>query len=227
MTFKFSQMFKTIVLFCFIFMLGLPIFSVTRSADVSVDSITADMYRFAQNELPGILEQIPVSHEKKYGFSNREEFKKVKLGIPYQEFSLDEEVPTGYWRLPVTIDGENRALLRLKAVDGEWTFSGFGAARLARELGFFENNYTKSKPSWGRIVRDFTMQCDYVQFEPKDLSRLGNLLHPMESAAKLMLRTSSAIDSRGYPVQKIRAFRSAFTQLSKNDEENSGSAGTE
>jgi hypothetical protein len=208
MKFKFNQVFKVFVLFCFLFSLSLPISS--QSAAVQVRSLTGAMYQFAKGELPRILEKIPVDLEERYGFNNRDEFKRAGLGIPYQEFSLGEETATGYWRVPVTVDGENRALLRLKEVDGQWTFFGFGAARLSRELGFFENNMAESKPTWGRIVRDFRMQCDYVQFEPENLYKLEGSLHPMESAAKFLLRTFPNIDSSGYSVLKIKEIRASF-----------------
>ncbi len=220
MSFKFNQMFKVFVLFCFLLSLSVPFFA--QSATVQVSSLTEAMYRFAKSELPRILEHIPMDREERYGFNNRDEFKRAGLGIPYQEFSLEDERPTGDWRVPVTVDGENRALLRLKEVNGQWTFSGFGAARLARELGFFENNITKSKPTWGRIVRDFRMQCDYVQFEPRTLSKLEGSLHPMESAAKFLLRTFPKIDSRGYPVQEIKKIRSLFKRVSSAGDKNPG-----
>lgn len=208
MRFKRNQMFQMFVLFCFLFSLSLPFFA--QSAPVPVSPLTEAMVLFAKSELPRILEHIPADREENYGFNNRDEFKRAGLGVPYQEFSLEDEAPTGYWRVPVTVDGENRALVRLKEVNGQWTFSGFGAARLAMELGFFENNIAKSKPTWGRIVRDFKMQCDYVQYEPKDLYKLDGSLYPMESAAKFLLRTLPTIDSHGYPVQEIKDIRSSF-----------------
>lgn len=207
MTFKL----KMFVLFCFMFSLSVPFFVQSAQVPVdSVDSLKEEMFRFAKSELPRILELMPVDREERYGFNDREEFKRAGLGIPYQEFSFEDEAPTGYWRVPVIVDGENRALLRLKEIDGKWTFSGFGAARLARELGFFENNVARSKPTWGRIVRDFKMQCDYVQFEPNDLYGLEGSVFPMESAAKFLLRSLPKIDSRGYPVQEIREIRTSF-----------------
>ncbi len=212
MTPRFNQVFKMFVLFCFLFSLSGPFFA--QSAPVR--SQTEAMVRFAKGELPRILEHIPADREANYGFNNRDEFKRAGLGIPYQEFSLDDEAPTGYWRVPVIVDGENRALLRLKEIDGQWTFYGFGAARLAMELGFFENSIAKSKPTWGRIVRDFKMQCDYVQFEPKDLFKLDGSIYPMESAAKFLLRSLPKIDSRGYPVEEIREIRSSFLKRVSN-----------
>jgi hypothetical protein len=220
MTFKFNQMFKVFVLFCFLFSLSVPFFA--QPAPVQVRSLTKAMVRFARGELPRILEHIPMDREERYGFNNRDEFKRAGMGIPYQEFSLEEERPTGYWRVPVIVDGENRALLRLKEVDGQWTFFGFGAARLARELGFFETNIAKTRPNWGRIVRDFSMQCDYVQFEPSSLTKLEGSLHPMESAARILLRTFPQIDSRGYPVDEIKQFRARHKRLMRTGEENPG-----
>jgi hypothetical protein len=166
-----------------------------------------EMYRFALDELPRALESIPMNEEEKYGFTSREEFKFADLGIPYQEYSLDQDMPTGYWRIPVTVNSENRMLLRLKKQDKKWVFVGLGAPRLATELGFFENSVAAVRPCWGRIVRDFEMDCDYLQFEPEAPAQLKGFIHPLESAARIMLRSRDSIDKQGYRVSEIREFR--------------------
>jgi hypothetical protein len=158
-----------------------------------------------------------VNEEEKYGFKSRKEFKTAGLGIPYQEYSLDRDMPTGYWRMPVTVNNENRALLRLEKQNGKWTFSGFGAARLATELGFFEKHLVTTRPSWGRIVRDFEMQCDYIQFEPGSEDKLEGVIHPLESAARIMLRSRDSIDKRGYTVTEIKEFRLQLKQMPRGN----------
>jgi hypothetical protein len=204
MRLTFRQILKGFVLFVFLLSLGSPI--LTQPGVPQLEGIE-EMYRFALDQLPRILEFIPMNEEEKYGFKSREEFKIADLGIPYQEYSLDKDMPTGYWRIPVTVNNENRALLRLKKQNGKWVFSGFGAARLATELGFFENHIAATKPSWGRIVRDFEMNCDYLQFEPGSEAKLEGVIHPMESAARIMLRSRDSIDKRGYTVTEIKEFR--------------------
>ncbi len=168
------------------------------------------MYAFALKELPQILEFMPLNNEDRYGFNNRDEFKRARLGIPYQEYSMQTEEPTGYWRVPVTVDGENRALLRLTRVDGEWKFAGFGGAGLAMELGALEREEGRAKPSGGRIIRDFEMSCDYVQFDRAPGSKPEGLVIPMESAARVLLDlgVADSIGADGLPLWKIKECRS-------------------
>lgn len=181
-----------------------------------VDQKSIDrMFVFAGNELPKILNYIPVNKESDYGFSNRDEFKKAGLGIPYQEYEMGTGFPTGYWRVPVTVNGEYRALLRLLQTDGQWRFAGFGGAKLARELAEFEKVVGKGKPTSGRIVRDFRMYCDFVQFNRQPGKELDGLLYPLESAARVLLNAGVAttVGYEGYPVEKIRELRETFKEV--------------
>lgn len=170
------------------------------------------MIDFAGKELPKILQYIPVGMEQEYGFSDREEFKKTGLGLPYQEYDMDTGMPTGSWRLPVTVAGENRALLRLVSEDGNWRFAGFGGAWLARELGEFEKVVARKNSSHGRIVRDFRMYCDFVQYDRQPGKELEGLLHPLESAARVLLNAgiTDRVGFGGYPLEKIMGLRKAF-----------------
>lgn len=171
-----------------------------------------DMYSFAAEELPRILAYIPVNNEVNYGFKSRDEFKRAGLGIPYQEYQLDTELPTGYWRIPVTVNGENRALLRLIKNEAGWEFAGFGGAKLAAELQEFEKVVGKSKAASGRIIRDFRMHCDYIQFNREPGTKINGLLYPLESAARVLLRSGVAttVGFEGYPLEQIRAIRSGI-----------------
>lgn len=175
------------------------------------ESITG-MFTFAKAELPNILTLIPVDREKDYGFKNRDEFKEASLGIPYQEYDMDTELPTGYWRVPVTVAGENRALLRVISVDGNWQFAGFGGAKLAGELADYEQVVGKGITHTGRIIRDFDMHCDYVQYDAQPGKELGGQLYPLESAARMLLRSGFAatLGYEGIPLQKIRDLRAGL-----------------
>jgi hypothetical protein len=206
----FKQITERFVMFVLLLSLGSPIF--IHPAILQLKGMQ-EMYRFAHEQLPRILEFIPINGEEKYGFKSRKEFKKADLGIPYQEYSLDKDMPTDYWRIPVTVNNENRALLRLKKRNGKWVLAGFGAVRLATELGFFEKSIATSKPSWGRIVRDFEMHCDYLQFEPNSEVKLDGVIHPMESAARIMLRSRDSINKRGYTVREIKEFHIRLKQM--------------
>ena len=211
---NFNPMLKITVLLCFLSLLSNPAFAGTSAANPPG---MKEMYTFANSQLPRILAFIPVDREHNYGFKHREEFNRAGLGIPYQEYSLDSELPTGYWRIPVTVNGENRALIRLIKKNGKWTFSGFGAALLASELGYFERGFGETKPVSGRIVRDFDMQCDYVQFNQKTGAKLEGLLYPLESASRVLHRLSGEITARSYTLDEIRELRSGILRLTRKD----------
>ncbi|MCU0287089.1 MAG: hypothetical protein MUF15_11935 [Acidobacteria bacterium] len=206
-----NQVFKVFVLSVICLWFCGPLFT---QPGVPQSKNLEEMYNFVSAQLPAILANIPANEEDKFGFKNREEFRLASLGLPYQEYSLDKDTPTGYWRVPVTVSNENRALLRLKMQNGQWTFDGLGAAVLARELGFMEKFSAGDKPAWGRIARDFEMQCDYVQYNPTSESTLSGYIYPLESAARLLLRANISIEKRGFHVTEIRAFRSKFLELS-------------
>ncbi len=165
------------------------------------------MYREAGRQLPYILELIPTNEEVKYGFKDRNEFQRAVVGVPYQEYSLSDDAAGGSWRVAVSVDGVNKILMRMKMVDGKWAAVGLSGAGLANELGVFETNHNESKPSWGRIVRDYDMCCDYVQMEPKEHYGLTGIIHPMESAVRTMLKTTDTIKKNGYTVREIKEFR--------------------
>lgn len=143
------------------------------------------MKQYASTNLVDILNNIPQGEEDNYGFQNRNELTQASLGLPYQEYDMDKEQPTGYWRVPVMVDGENRALLRLKNTAEGWAFSGLGGADLARNLEDHENNMViEGKTlSSGRIVRDFSMRCDYVQFNQQLDGKLAGTVYPLPSAS--------------------------------------------
>jgi hypothetical protein len=146
------------------------------------------MAQFANNNLLQILNNIPIGEEEYYGFRNRDELSQATLGIPYQEYDMENEQPTGYWRVPVTVNTENRVLLRLKNTVQGWAFSGLGGAQLARNLGDHENNM-ESKGQivrTGRIIRDFSMRCDYVQFNQQQDARLSGSVSPLWSASRFL-----------------------------------------
>lgn len=207
-------LFRVIVLPMLLFSLCFPLSSGAPAAPLTQKN---EMLRSATAQLPRILEMIPINEETKYGFNNRDEFKRAVLGIPYQEFSLHEDTATGYFRVPVVVNGQHRALLRIKQENGKWVFAGFGAARLARELGFHEKHFANGIPSWGRIIRDFEMTCDYIQFDPGSEMHITGVLHPLESAARIMLRSRERIDRNGYTLEEIKEFRKRIIRVRESN----------
>jgi len=208
---------KWLKVFCFLFffLFSVAIVNGHRFAYAGDDLQT--MTQFANSQLLEILNNIPKGNEKDYGFKNRDEFKKAALGIPYQEFDMEKEKPTGYWRIPVTVDGRHYALLRLKKTEDGWGFFGLGAAELARDLEDREGNMTLkgNKPQIGRIIRDFSLKCDYVQYGQEPDSSLSGKVYPLKSASKIMLKygTKDIANNGAYDLNMIKQIRSKVKEL--------------
>jgi len=181
------------------------------------------MTRFASSNLSEILSNIPAGKEKDYGFLNQDELKEATLGIPYQEYDMEKEKPTGYWRVPVTVEGKNRALLRLKSTADGWTFSGFGGGGLARNLDEHQNKMLREgkNPQTGRIVRDFSMKCDYVQFDQQPDAALSGSVYPLKSASRFIstfgaASSASVGSSGGYDLDTIKQMRLKAREMKEN-----------
>jgi hypothetical protein len=191
------------------------------SADASFTSrdSKSTLYETAAKELPAILEKMPVGDEAAYGFNSRSEFAGAGLGIPYQEYSMLTKKPTGYWRIPVTVNGENRALVRYALEDGVWRWKGFGAAGLARELGEMEN-WQSEKPLSGKILRDYKLTCDYIQFNIESESTLGGSFIPTANAKTFMdFLLGSTGEKETYGLSRIQQLRSTFLELRGDTQE--------
>jgi hypothetical protein len=178
------------------------------------------MTQFASSQLSGVLKNIPLGEEAGYGFRNRLELDEATLGIPYQEYDIDKEKPTGYWRVPVKVGAENRALLRLQGTPKGWVFAGLGGADLARNLGEEEDKMSGAgqSPKKGRIIRDFSLRSDYVQFNQKSGGAMSGTVYPLKSASQLISgyeathlsgngRGASSDSDGGYDLSAIRQMR--------------------
>jgi hypothetical protein len=176
--------------------------------------------QFASSQLSGVLKNIPLGEEAGYGFRNRLELEEASLGIPYQEYDMDKETPTGYWRVPVKVGGENRALLRLQGTPDGWVFAGLGGADLARNLGEEETKMSGAgqTPKKGRIIRDFSLRSDYVQFDQKSGGAMSGTAYPLKSGAQFISdyeaahlsgngRGASSDSYGGYDLNSIRQMR--------------------
>ncbi|MEJ2611609.1 MAG: hypothetical protein P8179_16390 [Candidatus Thiodiazotropha sp.] len=161
----------------------------SRCCFAAIDVDIQGMYQYANSHLYEFLDDIPEGDEIHYGFNSRDEFKNAELGMPYQEYDMDKEQSTGYWRVPVTVGGDNRVLLRLMRdkADG-WTFMGLSGNQLAINLGDLENYVTSQglPPTAGRIIRDYSMRCDYVQFDPQEAGELSGYIYPLWSASRFI-----------------------------------------
>jgi hypothetical protein len=177
------------------------------------------LYETAASELSAILAKMPAGDEAAHGFDSRSEFAGAGLGIPYQEYSMLTKKPTGFWRIPVTVNGENRALVRYALEDGVWKWKGFGAAGLARELGEIEDRQSE-KPLSGKILRDYKLTCDYIQFNIESEYSIEGSFIPTANAKKFMEFVSGTTsDTEAYGLSQIQQLRSKFLEIKGDTQE--------
>jgi len=172
-------------------------------------NIKKDVLAAAEKGYVAYLEKIPLDKELLYGFNNRDEFTKVKLGKPYQLMTLSEDfftdptlkqkdyvVPSGEWRIPMIIDKEYRALLTVSNVDGNWKVVGLGATSLAKEMEVFEKKHP-SKNQYGRILRVYQSVSDYMLISSEDAEDMDVI--PLHSA-----KNSLAEDGMTFSSMKLK-----------------------
>lgn len=173
-------------------------------------NISKDVLAVAKDGYAAYLEKIPADKELQYGFNNREEFARVKLGKPYQimilneDFFADDELkdkdylmPSGDWRVPLMIDNESRALLTVSGVDGNWKVVGFGAVALAKELEAFEKEHPSMQPH-GKILRIYRSVSDFM-LVPSDDDPASMDVFPLNSA-----RNSLAENGKSFSSMKLK-----------------------
>jgi hypothetical protein len=84
------------------------------------------------------LDSVPTGREQDYGFHSRDEFATAELGRPFAMFKLEQGPGVtflNYWRVPVLVHGEERAIVDVRASDTGYKIVAFGFAPLAHALG--------------------------------------------------------------------------------------------
>lgn len=156
----------------FLVLLGLNIFSQENNLK--------EVLQVANNGYAKCLELIPAGQESKYGFNNRGEFSLAKIEKPYQTATLNKDFFsdslisssknyisfTDEWRIPVSINGEYRTLLRVVKINGKWELSGLGGSELAKELQEFEKIHPIEK-EYGILFRVYQMTSDFILSDEK------------------------------------------------------------
>jgi hypothetical protein len=126
----------------------------------------------AEDEAGTFLGKIPDGYETYYGFKDRAEFSKIKLGVPLKVFTInpDSVDETGgaskkflkdvnEWRVPVTINNEYRALITVVKSDGKFKAVDFGGVVLAHRIGTITGSFSGYV---NNIVRIYSIQSDYI-----------------------------------------------------------------
>ncbi len=161
------------------------------------------------------LNAIPVGQEYSYGFQNRLEFGSVRLGDPYEVYTLDLQhisknasadkvhiLPTNEWRVPLKVREASRALLTVSKVDGNWRAVDFGAMTLARELAQYEST-TKPEPAKSfAVLRLYELDIDLLLIRSTASGEDATVLIPLKSARDAFLQAGMTLNTQ-YSLQEF------------------------
>jgi len=149
------------------------------------------------------LEKIPLGLEEMFGFNDREDFNRVKIGIPYEVFTLksdffDDEnikrnknyiISTGHFRVPIIVDNEYRVLLTVSNLNKTYDIVKIGGKGLAKELAVFRKNHPSINTP--NILRVFQLKGDFILTS-------DTTIYPLDSASNDPL-----IDKKMYTINEL------------------------
>ena len=180
-----------------------------RAYGQSPDSLEQSIAGAGRTGLHSFLDKIPQGKEEMYGFRSRTEFVRASVGVPYRVYTIadsqlndgnslsDALHPLEEWRLPVTVDGQFRAMLTVSRTDGRWRAVDFGAAGLAKELGAFERQNASLLPMQRKgIVRLFSLHCDFVTLTRQSGIPEDFIFWPLTSARSALQATGIVVNER-------------------------------
>jgi hypothetical protein len=170
----------------------------------------------AESGLAQFLGKIPAGSESLYGFSSRDELLQVKLGTPIPVFTIVPDSTMGdivtakeyltitdEWRIPITVDGEAKALLTLSKVNGTWKCVDFGAAGLAREIQkFIESHSFDETRQQLALLRLYQLHADFAMVRDTATSVNAAAFYPLRSASVMLERNRNPLE-RVYDLQKL------------------------
>jgi hypothetical protein len=118
----------------FFLILGFFIFIQFSFSQANEQSELSRVDEFAQENLSNVLAKIPKSQLKEFGFNNADELKIAQIAKALY-FSIFEDTRNiRVWRVPITVNGEYRALLNINENNGVYNIADFGANMLAKEM---------------------------------------------------------------------------------------------
>ena len=192
---------------------------------------TGDVLAAAQAGVTQFLARIPVGSEALYGFTDRSEFGSVGLGTPIAVFtivpdSIDDSTPAGEeflvpvneWRVPVTVNGEMRALLTVSKVRDTWKAVDFGATGLAVELRRFMAN--RAADVSGRrleLLRLYQLHSDFVILVDTAPAGAPAAFCPLRSATMMLERNGQTAESVYSKEELLPVIREDFRREAANE----------
>jgi hypothetical protein len=120
--------------------LGLPLWAQAQEAPLPISPMEAR--NLASVNLSRVLEWLPPDHLEQYGFSDKDNFAAISIGLPlYASSFTDESVIAGadagmqtqVVQLPLILEGTARCFIYLsRNEEGRWVASGLGGHNEAR-----------------------------------------------------------------------------------------------
>ncbi len=163
---------KILIAFVLYFVLCNPFLLYSQSNSQEQDKIQ----RTVSENMHIFTDSIPNYLLPNYGFNNRNEIQKAIIENPIKVYTIKnkEMIPTNTWRIPISIDGEYRALFTvIKEDNGEYLLVDFGAIRLAKEIQKRINGSTIY------LLRIFELQTDFVFYG--DFNKASTLFYPIKA----------------------------------------------
>ncbi len=112
----------------------------------------------AKNQIWSFTGVLPEQDLADYGFNSKAEFRRIRFDKPVWIYTLKDTIVafTNTWRIPVTVDGEYRALLTIIKEDGNYKAVDFGATVLARDY------QAKKTPNTIGLLRIYELRSDFL-----------------------------------------------------------------
>lgn len=134
--------------------LCLPLWAQAQEAQLPISPIEAR--ELAAENLTRVLEWLPPDHLEQFGFTDKDDFSAISIGMPlYQNVFSDESVIAGtdarmqthIVQLPLILNGAVRCFIYLSpGEEGRWVASGLGGNNEARTW----NHFFTSKEASGK-----------------------------------------------------------------------------
>jgi len=163
-----------------------------QSGILAPDATEASVQAAAMAGLEAFLNKIPLGREIEYGFGNREEFRRAKLGTAFQVFTLPPDsmrqgidpkksymIPLNEWRVPVIVDGTFRTLVTVSIVNNALNTVELGGESLAKEM----MDFWEKEPNGRRgLLRLYQLRCDFLVLDRDGLGVEYGEFYPLRSA---------------------------------------------
>ncbi|MCX6311877.1 MAG: hypothetical protein NT084_09615 [Bacteroidetes bacterium] len=184
---------RKIIPILFVFAICSFAFSFPEKCDTLVKQV-------AEDNLAISLAKIPVGQENNFGFANREEFKLGKIGNPfrtitftndfYQDSKLTDKnyiLLQNEWRVPVSVNGNNRILLTVYGKDSTLNVVDIGGMVLSKEL---QEKTPISESNNNYILRVYPLGMDFIVTTNSNQSLAEGTYIPMQSAESFITALS-------------------------------------